>query len=90
MYRKTSMVVAVLLSLVLSMTMVAAAKNDTLIIGTGAEAVGLDLRLETDVPSFERINVIMEPLLKFDVDMQLTPLLAKSWEVSDDTMTISF
>lgn len=90
MYRKTSMIVAVLLSLILSLTMVAAAKNDTLIIGTGAEAVGLDPRLETDVPSFERINVIMEPLLKFDVDMQLTPLLAKSWEVSDDTMTISF
>lgn len=90
MYRKASVVVVVLLSLILSLSLVAGAKSDQLVIGTGAEAVGLDPRLETDVPSFERINVIMEPLLKFNVDMQLAPLLAKSWEVSDDTMTLSF
>lgn len=90
MYRKPSIIVVLILSLMLVFTIAAMAKNDTLVIGSGAEAIGLDPRLETDVPSFERINVIMEPLLKFDVDMNLTALLAKEWTVSEDTMTITF
>ena len=51
----------------LGLTSMALAQSDTLVIGSGAEAIGLDPRLETDVPSFERINVIMEPLVKFDM-----------------------
>jgi len=89
MYRKVSLLVAVFL-FVFAFSVVAWADNDTLIIGTGAEAIGLDPRLETDVPSFERINIIMEPLVKFTVDMEMAPVLAKSWEVSEDTMTLSF
>ena len=91
MYRKrTILVLATLFSLLLAFTMVAAADDDTLIIGGYSEAIGLDPRLETDVPSFQRISIIMEPLVKFNVDMQVAPALAKSWHVSDDTMTLSF
>jgi peptide/nickel transport system substrate-binding protein len=78
------------LVLVLGLSGMVSANSDTLVIGSGAEAIGLDPRLETDVPSFERINVIMEPLVKFDVDMNLVPALAIDWEFSDDSLTLTF
>lgn len=90
MVRKRSVLIAVALFLVMTFSVVAWANSNTLVIGSGAEAVGLDPRLETDVPSFERINVIMEPLVKFGVDMQLKPALATEWDVSEDTMTLRF
>lgn len=77
-------------ALMLGLTSMALAQSDTLVIGSGAEAIGLDPRLETDVPSFERINVIMEPLVKFDVDMNLVPCLATDWSFSDDALTLTF
>jgi len=89
-YRKQSLLVVVALFFVLAFSFTALADNDTLVIGAGAEALGLEPRLETDVPSFERINIIMEPLVKFNVDMELAPLLAKDWNVSDDTMELWF
>jgi peptide/nickel transport system substrate-binding protein len=79
-----------LLVMVVGLGGIANASSDTLVIGSGAEAVGLDPRLETDVPSFERINVIMEPLVKFDVEMNLVPALATDWEFSDDALTLTF
>lgn len=68
----------------------AQASEDTIVIGSGAEAPGLDPRLETDVPAFERINVITEPLVSFSTDMELTPRLATEWEFSEDRMTLTF
>ena len=85
--KKRSALVAVVMLLVLAFSTAVWADNDTLVIGSGAEAVGLDPRLETDVPSFERINVIMEPLVKFATNMELVPALATEWDVSEDTMT---
>ncbi|NMB24509.1 MAG: hypothetical protein GX986_03155 [Firmicutes bacterium] len=81
---------ALVLLLVLGLGGVALAKSDTLVIGSGAEAVGLEPRLETDVPSYERINVIMEPLVKFDVDMNLVPCLATDWEFGNDGLALTF
>jgi peptide/nickel transport system substrate-binding protein len=83
-------VVMVLFSLLFGFSSVVTADNNTLIIGGYGEALGLDPRMETDVPSFQRINVMMEPLVKFNVDMEIAPGLAKSWHVSDDTMTLRF
>lgn len=88
--KKRSALVAVVMLLVLAFSTAVWADNDTLVIGSGAEAVGLDPRLETDVPSFERINVIMEPLVKFATNMELVPALATEWDVSEDTMTLWF
>lgn len=90
MFRKRSILLVLSLVFVLAFSAAAWADNDTLVIGTGAEALGLEPRLETDVPSFERINVIMEPLVKFGVDMVLMPALATEWDVSEDTMTLHF
>lgn len=66
------------------------AENATLIIGSAAEASGLDPRMATDVYSFERIHTIMEPLVSFATDMSLAPRLARGWETSDDGMQLTF
>ncbi len=76
--------------LVFSLSMVVVADPNTLVIGIGAEAPGLDPRVEVDVPAFERINIIMEPLVVFNVDMELEPRLATEWEISDDLLTMTF
>lgn len=83
-----------LMLLVFSMILLASSfvfsSTDTLVIGSLGEAPGLDPRTETDVYSFERVNVIMEPLVVFNVNMELEPRLAKSWSFSDDNMVITF
>jgi len=66
------------------------AQNDRLIIGATAEVPGFDPRVATDVPSFERINIIMEPLVTFDRGLGLQPRLATSWELADDLSSITF
>src|SRR5690625_371463 len=66
------------------------AQNDTLVIGTGAEITTLDPRIATDVPSFERIAVIMEPLVVFSRDLDLEPRLATSWEFAEDGSSLTF
>jgi peptide/nickel transport system substrate-binding protein len=68
----------------------AQAQNDRLIIGSTSEVSGFDPRIATDVPSFERINVIMEPLLVFDRGLGLQPRLATGWELADDLSSITF
>ena len=62
----------------------------TLVIGSTAEVSGLDPRIATDIPSFERISVIMEPLVVFATDLGLEPRLASSWELSDDGLSLGF
>ncbi len=68
----------------------AQAQNDRLIIGSTSEVSGLDPRVAVDVPSFERINVILEPLVVFDRGLGLQPRLATDWEFSDDGLTLTF
>ena len=62
----------------------------TLRIGTGAELSSLDPRVATDIPSFERIYAILEPLVTFAHDLSLEPRLAADWELSEDGLTLSF
>jgi peptide/nickel transport system substrate-binding protein len=68
----------------------ALAQNDRLIIGSTSEVSGFDPRTATDVPSFERINVIMEPLVVFDRNLGLQPRLATDWEIAEDGLTLTF
>lgn len=81
------LVAAVLLFFVVSPV---SADNSTLVVGTSAEASGLDPRLATDTPAFKRIHTMMEPLISFANDMSLTPRLAHGWEFSEDGLAITF
>ncbi len=89
MFKKVGVLLMVLV-MVTGIAAVGLADNTTLNIGSAAEATGLDPRLETDIPSSERLNIIMEPLVTFNPDMELEPRLATRWEFSDDSLRLSF
>ncbi len=88
---KKLLTVLILLSIIaLGWSSLVFANQDRIIIGTAAEAVGLDPRMETDIYSGQRIYVIMEPLVIFSTEMELAPRLATSWEFNDDGTKITF
>ena len=87
---KRTTVFGALLAACLLLVGAAQAQNDRLIIGSTSEVSGFDPRTSVDVPSFERINVIMEPLVVFDRGLGLQPRLATDWTFSDDGLTITF
>lgn len=62
----------------------------TLTVAVGGEAPGLDPIIETDVPSFERINAMMESLVVFNHDMELEGRLATDWGYTEDGLTLWF
>ena len=71
-------------------TMAMAEEEDRIVIGSGAEAPGLDTRAEVDIPAFERINLINEPLIVIENDLSLGPALAEDWEYSEDATELTF
>jgi hypothetical protein len=62
----------------------------TLNVGATAEASGLDPRRVNDVPSFQRIYTMFEPLIVFEKDLSFRPRLATEWSFSDDGSVITF
>lgn len=57
----------------------------TLIYGRGMDAVGLDPAHESDGESFKICDNVYEGLVRFsDVDTEVEPCLATSWQTSDD------
>ncbi len=80
-----------LILLVLTILFAGAASTsaeDRVVIGQGGDAPGLHTLMEVDIPAFERINLINEPLMYLDYDLDLIPGLATDWEISDDAMRI--
>ncbi len=62
--------------------------EERVVIGQQAEAPGLHTLMEVDVYAMERVNLINEPLVFIQHDLDLTPWLATDWEISDDAMRI--
>src|SRR5690625_6820308 len=89
-FKRLTMLALAAGALLVSGSVFAQDDNDRLIIGAGAEITTLDPRLATDVPSFERIGVIMEPLVVYDYGLSLAPRLATDWTFSDDGLTLTF
>ncbi len=85
---KKSFIGVLVAAFVLAGAVQVAAEEDTLVIGQGADAPGLHTLVEVDIPAFERINLINEPLFVIDYDLSLKPGLATDWEISDDAMQI--
>ncbi len=76
--------------LLLALGLATATHASVITIGTEGEAPGLDPRLESDTASFERINVIMEPLVAYNRAMELTPRLAVEWKYDPDEPSLRF
>jgi peptide/nickel transport system substrate-binding protein len=68
----------------------AAQGNNTLIMARAVDATGLDPHLQTAFASLRLLDLIYEPLVRTDADLNIVPALAESWEFSDDGMTLTF
>ncbi|MEE9415884.1 MAG: ABC transporter substrate-binding protein, partial [Acidimicrobiales bacterium] len=70
---------------------VGASSEPTITIGLQLEPATLDPTASPEGPiqTVELYNII-EPLIKIDSNGDLVPLLAESWEVSDDGLTYTF
>jgi peptide/nickel transport system substrate-binding protein len=64
--------------------------DNTLILARAVDATGLDPHLQTTFASLRLLAMIYEPLLIPDQNLELQPVLAESWEFSDDGMTLTF
>lgn len=64
---------------------------DVLVFGRGSDSVGLDPALENDGESFKVCDNIYETLVTYEAhSTAIRPLLAQSWEVSEDRLTWVF
>jgi peptide/nickel transport system substrate-binding protein len=93
--KKTYLVLGVFLSLFLMAPVLEAQQETakvggTLIYATGTDALTLDPQFVTDVPTSRAVMQIHETLVKYDLDMNIVPSLAESWEISLDQLTWTF
>ena len=68
----------------------AGAQDNTLIMARAVDANGLDPHTQTAFSSLRLLELIYEPLLKTDQDLNLIPALATDWAFSNDGMTLTF
>lgn len=70
----------------------ASAQDDSnvLIMARAADTTGLDPHTQTAFASFRLLELIYEPLVNLDAELNVVPSLAESWEFSDDAQTLTF
>lgn len=68
----------------------AAAQGNVLVMARAADTTGLDPHTQTAFASFRLLELIYEPLVNLDADLNIIPALAESWEFAEDGMTLSF
>lgn len=90
MKRKFLQLVLVLLLLVLPASVMAQDGGNTLILARAVDATGLDPHTQTAFASLYLLNMVYEPLVTNDTNMELQPALATGWEFSDDGMALTF
>lgn len=65
------------------------AQSNTLVVARAADTTGLDPHTQTAFASFRLLELIYEPLVVLDGDLNITPALAESWEFSDDATVLT-
>lgn len=87
---RKGLIVCLLVLSILSMG-VAAAQEDgnVLIMARAADTTGLDPHTQTAFASFRLLELIYEPLVNPDAELNVVPSLAESWEFSDDALTLT-
>ncbi|SMQ85358.1 peptide/nickel transport system substrate-binding protein [Devosia lucknowensis] len=54
------------------------------------DATGLDPHKQTAFPSLRLLELIYEPLVRLDADLNVVPAIATSWEFAEDAKTLTF
>ncbi len=65
------------------------AQENTLVVARAADTTGLDPHTQTAFASFRLLELIYEPLVTLDSDLNIIPALAESWEFGDDSQTLT-
>ncbi|HVU12607.1 MAG TPA: ABC transporter substrate-binding protein [Phototrophicaceae bacterium] len=66
------------------------AEPNMLVMARAADATGLDPHTQTAFASFRLLELIYEPLVNLDANLNVVPALAESWEFSSDGLTLTF
>ncbi|HEV2123509.1 MAG TPA: ABC transporter substrate-binding protein [Chloroflexota bacterium] len=61
----------------------------TLVVARAADTTGLDPHTQTAFASFRLLELLYEPLVTLDADLNIVPALAESWSFSDDAQTLT-
>ena len=85
-FQKTLFILSIVFLFGLSMGFISIAES-RIVEGMGTEPTSLDIDQASRRPESAVLNLISEPLLVFNSDLKLEPLLAKSWSVSEDHLT---
>ncbi|MCC6798974.1 MAG: ABC transporter substrate-binding protein [Anaerolineae bacterium] len=64
--------------------------GNILIMARAADSTGLDPHTQTAFASIRLLELVYEPLVMLDADLNLIPGLAESWEFSDDATQLTF
>ncbi|MEZ4499302.1 MAG: ABC transporter substrate-binding protein [Thermomicrobiales bacterium] len=67
-----------------------AQESNTLIMARAVDATGIDPHTQTAFASLRLTELIYEPLMQVDANLELVPALAESWEFSEDGMALTF
>lgn len=87
--RKGSLVGLSLL-LLTSVGLASAQENsNVLVMARAADTTGLDPHTQTAFASFRLLELIYEPLVNLDADLNVVPSLAESWSFSEDATTLT-
>jgi peptide/nickel transport system substrate-binding protein len=79
-----------LLTLVLVGTLPTQAQSkNTLIMARAADTTGLDPHKQTAFASLRLLELIYEPLVMLDANLNIVPALAESWQFSDDSKQLT-
>lgn len=62
----------------------------TLRMAWSQDATGLDPHKQTAFPSIRLLELVYEPLVRLDADLNVIPAIAKSWEFAADAKTLTF
>lgn len=89
MMKKTARVVLFLLLLSVISAFPAFAQSNTLIMARATDATGLDPHTQTAFASFRLLELIYEPLVTLDADLNIVPALAESWAFSNEGKTLT-
>ena len=64
--------------------------DNMLIMARAVDATGLDPHTQTAFASLRLLELIYEPLVRTDENLNIVPALAESWEFSDDGLQLTF
>jgi len=82
--------IVLVLALLLGAVSFVGAQDNTLIMARAVDATGLDPHTQTAFASLRLLELIYEPLVTTDQNLNLAPGLATDWSFSDDGLTLTF